>query len=83
MLFAWLCLGASQPQQEGLAAETLQAVEPTEKADTVLVEDYEGEEVQESGAMDGEADLPGVTEGYCEASLPQPYCPSAQQLQER
>ena len=48
---------ASPPQQEGLAAEALQAVESTEEADTVLMEDYKGEEVQESGAMDGEAGL--------------------------
>ncbi len=59
MFPAW-SLSASLPQQEGLATEALQAVEPAEEADTMLVEDYAGEEVQESGAMDGEADLSSV-----------------------
>ena len=77
-------LSASLPQQEGLAAEALQAIEPAEEANTLLVEDYEGEEVQESGAVDGEADLSSVkTHAACKASLPQPYCTGAQQIQER
>ena len=83
MFPAW-ALSASLPQQERLAAETLQEIEPTEEADTLLVEDYKGEEVQESGAMDGEAGLSSVeTRTACEASLPQPYCSGAQQIQER
>ena len=56
MLFAWL-LGASPPQQEGLAPEALQAIEPAEEANEMLSQVYADAEVQESCLMDGQADL--------------------------
>ena len=54
-----LCFGlnAPSPQQEGLATEALQAIEPAEEADEMLSQVYADAEVQESCLMDGQADL--------------------------
>lgn len=76
-------MDASSPQQKRLATEALQAVEPTKETDTMFLALYTFEEVQESWAMDGEADLSALKEGSCKASLPRSYCGHAQQLQER
>ena len=40
-------------------------------------------EVQEPGAVDGEADLPSVKESACAIHMPQPYCVRDELVQEQ
>ena len=79
---AW-ALSGPLPHQEGLAAEALQAVEPAEEADTLLVAIHAVKEVQGAWAMDCETDLSGIKEGACKDCLPVSYCASVESVQEQ